>query len=90
MSRSMLTLSCQDPNARSMKVHELSTMLHAEWSAMSPEEQTTVTAEAMDELRGIREMKAVSMQNAPINALKDVREALGRLKDEVNTLVTDM
>jgi len=59
------------------------TEISAQWNAMSAEEQNEATNDALQELKDHKEMRALALQNVPINAFHDARGNIQAVKTEV-------
>jgi hypothetical protein len=54
------------------------------WQSMSKEEKIAATDSSLQDLKDQKEMRALSLQNVPINAFHDVRSNLTAIKSEVS------
>ena len=59
------------------------TEISAQWNAMSGKEQNEATNDALQELKDHKEMRALTLQNVPINAFYDACGNIQAVKTEV-------
>ena len=70
------------------RANQLMAQVSAAWNAMSQQEKVDVTDDLLEDLNDHREMKALAVQNVPINAFHDAQVTIKQIEDEVMFIST--